>query len=236
MHREYHAWHSPNLDRKMELLWFGHAGKPMIWFPTSRGRFYQAEDFGLITAVADLIEAGGLQVACVDTVDEESFFAAHRHPAERLARHVQYDRYVYCEVVQFMRARTRYGRMGTLGASLGGYHAVNFGFHHPDSVDKVVGLSGKYDIRDYLDGYWDMVAHAFCPPAYVPDLTPAALRTIAQLDICLVSGEDDNIVAETRDMVRILEARDITLRGDVWRAPFGHDWPWWKEQIHHYVP
>ena len=36
----------------MEMLWFGHAGKPMIWFPTSAGRFYQNEDFGLVGAVA----------------------------------------------------------------------------------------------------------------------------------------------------------------------------------------
>ncbi|HTD51826.1 MAG TPA: esterase, partial [Thermoanaerobaculia bacterium] len=51
MNREYVAWDSPVLGRRMELLWFGHAGHPMIWFPTSKGRFYQNEDFGLIGAV-----------------------------------------------------------------------------------------------------------------------------------------------------------------------------------------
>jgi esterase/lipase superfamily enzyme len=234
--REYHFWHSSNLDRKMELLWFGHAGRPMIWFPTSKGRFYQAEDFGLIGAVADLIDAGALCVACVDTVDEESFYATHRHPAERLARHVQYDRYVYCEVVPWVRGRTRWGTVGTLGASLGGYHAVNFGFHHPDAVDKVVGLSAKYDIREYLDGYWDIVAHAYCPTDYIADSNAETLRTIARLDICLVGGEDDYIVGETRQMVRALEARSIPHRGHVWSSPFGHDWPSWNQQIRHYVP
>src|SRR5690242_14166052 len=48
MDREYIAWDSPTLGRRMEMLWFGHAGKPMIWFPTSAGRFYQNEDFGLV--------------------------------------------------------------------------------------------------------------------------------------------------------------------------------------------
>lgn len=30
----------------------------MVWFPTSKSRLYQNEDFGLVGAVADLIEAG----------------------------------------------------------------------------------------------------------------------------------------------------------------------------------
>ena len=51
MQREYIAWDSPALGRKMELLWFGHGGEPMIWFPTSQGRFYQNEDFGLVGSV-----------------------------------------------------------------------------------------------------------------------------------------------------------------------------------------
>src|SRR5262249_7620872 len=34
MNREYIAWDSPTLGRRMELLYFGHAGHPMIWFPT----------------------------------------------------------------------------------------------------------------------------------------------------------------------------------------------------------
>ncbi|MEP7133007.1 MAG: esterase, partial [Acidobacteriota bacterium] len=87
MKREYIQWDSPTLGRSMEILWFGHAGRPMIWFPTSMGRFYQNEDFGLVAAVADRIEAGQLQVVCVDSVDSESFYAKGRPPWERIARH-----------------------------------------------------------------------------------------------------------------------------------------------------
>ena len=28
----------------------------------------------------------------------------------------------------------------------------------------------------------------------------------------------------------------IRHRGDVWGAPYGHDWPWWKVQVRSYVP
>src|SRR6202022_5125108 len=58
MNREYVKWDSPILGRSMELLRFGHAGRPMIWFPTSKGRFYQNEDFGLVGGVGDLAETG----------------------------------------------------------------------------------------------------------------------------------------------------------------------------------
>jgi esterase/lipase superfamily enzyme len=237
MDREYLAWHSPNLGRRMELLWFGHAGLPMIWFPTSKGRFYQNEDFGLIGAVADLIEGGLIQVACVDSVDAESFYATDRAPAERIRRHDAYDRYLYSEVVPFARTKgDTAARIGTLGCSFGAYQAVNFGFRHPDVCGKVVGFSGKYDIHAFLDGYWDDLCYFHCPTAYVPNLDAHWVVALSATDICIVTGETDNILAGTTDMLRILDEKGIRNRGSVWSAPYGHDWPWWKEQIRHYLP
>lgn len=237
MRRDYHVWHSPTLGRPMELLWFGHAGRPMIWFPTSQGRFYQVEDFGLIGAVGDHIETGNLQVVCVDSIDSESFYASWKHPADRIRRHDEYDRYLAGEVVEFIRERTDPRvRVGTLGASFGAYHAVNFGFRHPDLVDKVVGFSGKYDIHSFLDGYWDDLAYFHCPTAYVPNLTIEDARRLSEMDIAIVTGETDNILEGSQEMIRLLDDRWIRHRGHIWGAPYGHDWSWWREQIRWYVP
>ena len=237
MHREYIAWDSSTLGRKMEMLWFGHAGKPMIWFPTSAGRFYQNEDFGLVGAVADLVDEGAIQIACVDSVDSESFYAKSRHPAERIRRHDQYDRYIAQEVVPFARSRARTSnRVATLGASFGAYHAVNFGFRHPDLCDKVVGFSGKYDIHSFLDGYWDELCYFHCPTAYVPNMDGALVGMLNFMDICIVTGETDNILDGSREMIRILDAKGVRHRSGIWPAPYGHDWPWWNAQIRSYVP
>ncbi len=237
MNREYVHWHSQALGRKMEMLWFGHGGRPMIWFPTSKGRFYQYEDFGLIGAVGNMIEAGALQIACVDSVDAESFYAKQRHPAERVARHDQYDRYVSTEVVPWARRMGKtQAKIATLGASFGAYHAVNFGLRHPDVCDKVVGFSGKYDIHSFLDGYWDDTAYFHCPTAYVPNMNGDWVGKLSQTDIAIVTGETDNIVEGSKEMIRILSAKGISHRGDIWGAPYGHDWPWWKGQIRHYLP
>jgi esterase/lipase superfamily enzyme len=237
MNREYVAWESPTLGRKMELLWFGHAGRPMIWFPTSVGRFYQNEDFGLVAAVGDLIDGGRIQICCVDSVDAESFYATSRPASERIKRHDQYDRYLSTEVVPFVHEKGKTpAKIATLGASFGAYHAVNFGLRHPELCDKVVGFSGKYDIHSFLDGYWDETCYFHCPTAYVPNMDAELVGKLSRMDICIVTGQTDNILSGSTDMIRILNEKGIRNRGDIWDAPYGHDWPWWKVQIRSYVP
>jgi esterase/lipase superfamily enzyme len=209
----------------------------MIWFPTSVGRYFQNDDFGLVGAVGDMIDSGRLQIACVDSVDGESFYAKGRHPAERLRRHDEYDRYVRHEVIPWMWGKMdRQAPVGTLGASFGAYHAVNFGLRHPDVVDKVVGFSGKYDIHSFLNGYWDDTAYFHCPTAYLPNMNGEWAARLSQMDIAIVTGATDNILQGTQDIIRILSEKGIRHRGHIWDAPYGHDWPWWKIQIRHYVP
>ena len=42
----YHKGFARNLGRDMEYKRYGHAGRPVVVFPTSQGRFYQFEDSG----------------------------------------------------------------------------------------------------------------------------------------------------------------------------------------------
>src|SRR3989449_4417586 len=100
--RDYIKEYSHSLGRDMELLHFGHAGRPLLVFPTSMGRFYQWEDFGLVGILAGRIEEGRLQLWCVDSVDGESWYAGGRPPHERVRRHLDYERYVVDEVLPSM--------------------------------------------------------------------------------------------------------------------------------------
>ena len=56
MQREHLREYSQALGRDTELLRFGHAGRPLLVFPTSMGRFFQWEDFGLVGALGDWID------------------------------------------------------------------------------------------------------------------------------------------------------------------------------------
>ncbi|MGH9317562.1 MAG: alpha/beta hydrolase-fold protein, partial [Thermoanaerobaculia bacterium] len=183
------------------------------------------------------IEDGRLQVCCVDSVDDESFYAKGRPPSERIRRHDQYDRYVYGEVVPFAREKGQtLAKVATLGASFGAYHAVNFGLRHPDVCDKVVGFSGKYDIHSFLDGYWDDTCYFHCPTACVPNMDAEWVRKLSGMELCIVTGQTDNILQGSEDLIRIFNEKGIPNRGDIWDAPYGHDWPWWKQQIRQYLP
>ena len=99
MNREYYKCRSTRLGREMELLVFGHAGLPVLVFPTSGGRFYEFEDRGMIAAVAGKINAGLLQFFCVDSVNEESWYNWQAPPRQRIARHMQYEEYLLNELV-----------------------------------------------------------------------------------------------------------------------------------------
>ena len=63
MNREYFKGYSSELHRDMEALIFGHAGTPLLVFPTSMGKFFEYEDRGMINVLAPEIDAGELQVS-----------------------------------------------------------------------------------------------------------------------------------------------------------------------------
>src|ERR1043166_788878 len=108
MLEEYHKWHSPVLGREMELKVFGHAGTPLLVFPTSMGSFHQYAEMGMIHAIAHKYEQGEIQAFCVDSVDAESWYNKGIAPADRVRRHIQYEQYLLHEVLPFIRNRNRY--------------------------------------------------------------------------------------------------------------------------------
>lgn len=72
MNREYLRWYSQRLHRVMEMLVFGHAGAKVLVFPTRDGRFFEYEQLGLVASLADNIEAGQLQLYCIEGLATET--------------------------------------------------------------------------------------------------------------------------------------------------------------------
>lgn len=230
MTREYHAWHSPALDRPMELLVFGHAGEPVIVFPTSCGRFFQWEDFGMIGPLHDKLVNGRVQLFCIDSVDAESFYAKHLPVPARIARDDAYDRYVLNEVVPFIRHRNQ-GGLTVTGTSLGAYHAVDKGFRHPDVYTKVLAMSGSYDIGRFFDGDTSVGAHLRLPLSYLPTLTdPWFLDHMRRQNIILAIGNQDFLLGENCRLSEALSAKGVPHQFDVWEG-YPHDWPTWREMV-----
>jgi esterase/lipase superfamily enzyme len=235
MNREYHRWYSPSLGRDMELLVFGHAGARVLTFPTSQGRFYEWEDRGMNDAIADQIEAGNFQIFCMDSVDAESWYARWKHPADRARRQNDYDAYLYYEVLPFTKSRNPHPFLITTGASFGAYQAVNFAFHHPDVVDRTIGMSGLYDISSFADDFSDGDVYFNNPCAYIAnEHDPARLRLLRHIDIILATGRTDRFCANNEYFSGLLWSKDIWHALRIWDG-WAHDWPWWRQMIRLYI-
>ena len=114
----------------MDMLVFGHGGARVLVFPTSMGRYYEWEDRGMMGALGEHIERGWIQVFCVDSVDEESWYARWKDPGARAWRHLEYENYLLHEVLPLMSSKNPTPYLITTGASFGAYHAMNFALRH----------------------------------------------------------------------------------------------------------
>ncbi len=231
MNREYHKWWSPSLGRDMELQVFGHAGFPLIAFPSSRGRFFDYENNGMIGAVEWGYERGYLQAFCVDSVDMESWYNRHAHPHDRVRRHLQYEGYILNEVVPLVRQKNQNPRLGLTGCSFGGYFALNFALKFPWVFSDCISMSGAFDIHQFIGGYYDQDCYFNCPPDYLPNLSDhnqlERYRTNSRL--VLATSEWDPCLDENWRVARIMGEKSIPHWLDVWAAGVRHDWPTWRE-------
>jgi esterase/lipase superfamily enzyme len=55
------------------VIRYGHWGKPLLVFPSERGKAFDFESNGMVSAVAPLIDAGRLKIYCVDSYDQASW-------------------------------------------------------------------------------------------------------------------------------------------------------------------
>lgn len=234
----YVKWFSPRLNKDMETLVYGNCGAPVLVFPTSGARFYEWKDFLMVDALADKIDAGYIQLFCIDSVSLESWYNERAHPRDRVIRHNQYEAYLKDEMIPFIRSCNSDPFLITAGTSFGAYLAVNFAFKNPGLVRKTAGLSGAYSVRRMLDGYYDEDCYFNCPIAYMSNLSDGwTLNAIRRMEICLVTSDwDVGICREsTYKMHQILDSKGVQHRLDDWGDRTGHDWPFWRKMIRSYL-
>ena len=143
MHFERRSHYSGHLNREMHFNVYGHAGKPVIVFPSSGGSQNEFADFGMIEACRSFIDRGLIKFYTPDSLDNESWLATSRSPHDIGETHNQYDRYIIEELVPLIRYESNWGgAMITTGCSMGGFHTTNFALRHPDIFDISIALSG----------------------------------------------------------------------------------------------
>jgi esterase/lipase superfamily enzyme len=234
VNRQFHRWYSPSLGRDMDLVVYGHAGARALVFPTSMGRFYEWEDQGMMRALGEHLERGWLQLYCVDSVDEESWYAKWKRPHDRAVRQAQYDAYLRDEVLPLSRQINSDPFLMTMGASFGAYHAVTFAMRYPQLVSRAIGMSGLYDIRQQTDGYSDDMVYQYTPADFVMGEQGERLQALQHLDLILSIGRDDPLRGENDYFSGRLWSKGIGHALRIWDG-WAHDWPYWRDMIRNYV-
>jgi esterase/lipase superfamily enzyme len=154
--------------------------------------------------------------------------------AELLTR---YDRYITDEVLPLIRNECgEEARPITTGASLGAFLSANEYFKHPDLFRGVIALSGSYDIRSYLDGYYDDNVFFNNPVDYLAGLNDDHFLPILRKadSIYIISGQGDyEDPKRSQQLSDILKGKGIPHTLDLWGADVNHDWPWWRKMLPH---
>ena len=236
---ERHLWESPSLGHGMELGIYGHAGRPVVAFPSQSGRWWDFEGFGMVDAVGGLLDAGRLRLVCVDGIDWQSWANREAHPPDRARRHVAYDRYLVDEVVPFVRERTGWELLWATGCSMGAYHAANVFFRHPDAFDGLVAISGLYQPRMFIGDYVDDDVYFNWPLYYLPNLDdPWYLERYRRSRIVFACGRgrwEEDCLRDTEAIGRILAAKGVPAWVDIWGEDVDHDWPWWRRMLPYFL-
>lgn len=235
MKRELHAWHSPALNKTMEIAIYGHFGMPLLLVPTAAADYLEYERFLMIDVIKPFIDSGKVKVFSINSINSESWLNNKMHPRHKSIRHVQFNNYVYDEVVPFIKSQTsEESKIIISGASLGALHSANLYFKRPDLIAGVIAMSGDYDLTSYTDGYYDDDVYFNSPMAYMPGLTDEAylrrMRNNKHIHILTGSGNYETPDASRR-FAAILQSKGIPVDLDVWGYDMHHDWRTWRAML-----
>lgn len=235
MHREIHQWHSPSLNKNMEIVMYGHYGFALLLLPTAAADYLEYERFHLIGSISKYINEGKVKVFSINSINSESWLNNHMHPRHKSIRHNQFNSYVYNEVIPFIKNNTSWDTpIYTCGASLGALHSANLFFKRPDLINGVVAMSGDYDLSTYTKGYHDADVYFNSPAQYMANLEDHGLltqmRNSNHIHILAGQGSYENPQA-SRHFSGILNAKGVPHDLDIWGHDMGHDWPTWRKML-----
>jgi esterase/lipase superfamily enzyme len=224
------------------ILAYGSYGRPLLVFPAERGNRYEWEDRGMIHAIGGLIEAGRVNIYCVDSWDSVTWQDEWLPLEERARRHGAFEDWLVSQVAPWIYADCGgYQEIGITGVSMGAFHAANLTLRRGDLFPLSVCLSGIYDISRVGWGERGDAVYFNNPLDYVAHLHGDHLDWLrSRVHLLLVVGrgtwEDSTGALEsTQRFASLLAGKGIPHELDVWGEDSPHDWPAWQRQIAHHL-
>ena len=126
------------------------------------------------------------------------------------------------------------------GCSMGGVHAGNFFFRRPDLFDTLISLSGLFHASYFFGDYSDELVYANSPASFLPNMPQdhpwMELYRQSQIILCCGQGAwEDDLLAGTRMLDKILTDKGIPHWADYWGTDVNHDWNWWQKQLPYFL-
>ncbi|MDO4465728.1 MAG: alpha/beta hydrolase-fold protein [Bacillota bacterium] len=241
MRREFITQFSQYLKRDMHMLVYGERGVPVIAFPCQDGMCDNWESFQMPEELSGYINAGQMQLFCVDTIDKESWSDKGGNKEHRAWMQEMYYRYVVEELVALVKDINRTGNLPlVMGYSLGAVHAAIAFFRRPDLFRGVLACSGCYHAPYFFDGWCNSVLYDNSTLDFLKNmpLNHPYINLYNQKKIVLCVGQgrwEGRCLPTTKEMKEIFAQKGIHGWVDLWGYDVDHDWPWWKKQTHYHI-
>ena len=230
-------WHSERINQVINLVRWGEVGVPVLVFPTAGGDAWEIEDRGLIGALSPLLAAGRIKVYSVDSVSGQSWLR-HDPPQHSMWLQNQFDDCIRSEVVPAIRADCNSDSIEIIsaGASVGAFWAIEVLSRHPDVFKGAIAMSGTFDFTEWRAGEWSEDFYYSSPLDFLPDLEGETLDRLRSRYVILASGGGDfENPDESWRMAKVLGAKGIPNRVDIWSKSHPHDWATWHEMLPLYL-
>ena len=238
MNKDVARWHSPRLERGVQLVRWGHYGTPVLLFPTAGGDAEEVERFHLVGVLGGLIDAGRIKVYSIDSVAGQAWISG-QHPAEYCSLlQNRFDAFIYEEALPVIRADCGSNDIEviTAGASIGAFNAVATVCRHPDAFRMAIAMSGTYDLSKFLEGRMNQNFYFSSPLHYLPDLQGPQLEMLQRRFILMPSGEGRwEDIGESWRMANVLGRKGVPNRVDSWGPDWHHDWITWRDMLPKYL-
>jgi esterase/lipase superfamily enzyme len=236
--KDVFRWHSPQLERDVQLVRWGHYGTPVMLFPTAGGDAEEVERFHLVRVLEPLLNAGRVKVYSIDSVAGRAWISGE-HSGEYCSKlQNRFDTFIYREVTPAIRRDCQSETIEIIaaGASIGAFNAVATVCRHPDAFRVAIAMSGTYDLSKYLEGRFNEDFYFSSPLHFLPDLEGPLLEALQKRMILLPTGEGDyEDIGESWRMARVLGAKHIPNRVDPWGRDYHHNWNTWREMLPKYL-
>lgn len=231
--------HSEELDRDFDVTVYGDAGWPVIAFPEGDSTCTSWENNRMTDALSSVINGGKVQLFCVDSMDEEGWYASNALPEYRLENVRSYYEFVHQEFVPFVCSHTPSERKPILaGAGIGAVNAVVTLLQDPAPFGGLLALSGTYDVRRFVEGDLDEGWLEVSPVDLAEKLTKgqvAQLRGEALAFVCGQHQSEDGIDTQ-RALDTVFAQLQVGATFEYWGYDVSHDWAWWHEEARQLLP